>query len=107
MLQAFSDPTSRRILAACVARARSVKEISEETDIPLASAYRHVNDLVAQGILFRSRSAISDEGRRYDLYRSRIRRATLEMTPEGVAVNWEVNEEVEERLERLWKELRY
>lgn len=106
ILSAFSDPTARKILTTCVREPLSVKEISGATGIPLGSAYRHVNSLVESGLLLRARSAISEEGKRYELYRSRIRQVTVQVTEDGVEVSWEVDEEVEERIERMWKELR-
>lgn len=104
--EALSDPSLRQVVVVCSDEERSVKEISEAADIPLASTYRYVRELVDDGILVRTRSAISPEGKRYDLYRSRIRRAVLEVDADGVDVNWSVNEEVERRLARLWDELR-
>lgn len=106
VIEALSDESLREVVVSCTETERSVKEISEVTDIPLASAYRYVRNLVDDGILVRSRSAISPDGKRYDLYRSRVRRAVLEVSPDGVNVAWYANEEVEERLARLWDELR-
>lgn len=105
--EALSDPSARLVLAACVTEPRSVKDISEASGIPLASAYRHVRGLVEGGLLVRARSAISPDGKRYDLYRSRLRSGTLTVTDEGVDVDWAVNGEVEERLERLRKDMPY
>lgn len=107
VIEALSDASARLVLAACADEARSVKDISEASGIPLASAYRHVRGLVESGLLVRARSAISPDGKRYDMYRSRIREAALHLTREGVAVDWEVNPEVEARIERLWKEKGY
>lgn len=104
ILEALADASSRRILSVCAEEARSVKDISEETGIPLASTYRHVRSLVEGGLLVRSRSAISEDGKRYDLFRSRVHDARMELTPEGIDVHWQLNQDVEERIERLWKE---
>lgn len=106
VIEALSDDAVREVVVSCTDTERSVKEISEVTGIPLASTYRYVRNLVDDGILVRSRSAISPDGKRYDLYRSRVRRAVLEVSPDGVNVSWYANEEVEERLARLWDELR-
>ncbi|MBI4393081.1 MAG: winged helix-turn-helix transcriptional regulator [Euryarchaeota archaeon] len=103
---ALSDLYSRKVLAACVKVARPVKEISAATDMPLPTTYRHVNDLVAQGLLVVERSAMTEDGKRYELYRSRIRSARLEFDASGSRVVWEPNGPVEERLARMWASLR-
>lgn len=107
VLEALSDDSARQVIAACATDARSVKEISEVADIPLASTYRHVRSLVDSGILVRARSAISEDGKRFDLFRSRIHDASLSLTPDGIEVRWGVNDDVEERIERLRKDMRY
>lgn len=104
--EALADAYSRRVLAACVRKARAVKEISQETGLPLPTTYRHVNRLVEAGLLVVERSALTEDGKRYDLYRSRIRAARIELDSGGERVMWELNEPVEARLMGLWDTLR-
>jgi len=103
---ALADPQDRRILSACVRKPKAVKDISQETSLPLPSAYRHVNRLVEVGLLVVERSALTEDGKRYELYRSRIRSAVIAMDANGEKVTWEPNEPVEERLMSLWGSLR-
>jgi hypothetical protein len=65
-----------------------------------------VNHLVEEGLLLVERSAITPDGKRYELYRSRLRRARVEVDAAGVRVYWEPVEEIEERLARIWTSLR-
>lgn len=103
----MADAYARRILAVCVKKAKSVKDISQETGLPLPTTYRHVNRLHDGGLLVVERSALTHDGKRYDLYRSRLRSARIEMDAGGERVSWEPNEAVEERLSSIWESLRY
>lgn len=102
----MADSYARKVLAACVRKAKAVKELSDETGLPLATTYRHVHRLVEAGLLVVERSALTPDGKRYELYRARIRSARIELDPSGERVAWEPNEPVEERLMHLWGALR-
>ena len=104
--EALADPYARRVLAVCVRKARAVKEVSQETGLPLPTTYRQVNKLVELGLMVVERSALTPDGKKYDLYRSRVRAARIEMDAGGERVSWEPNEAVEERLASLWDTLR-
>lgn len=88
VLEILTDDASRKILAACMDDARAVKEISDQTGLPLSTTYRHVHDMVDQGVLECVRSAISPSGKRYDLYESRLSEAGLRLTSDGLDVQW-------------------
>lgn len=104
--EALADPYARRVLAACVRQARAVKDIAQSTGLPQATAYRHVGRLQEAGLLVLERSAMTQDGKRYDLYRSRLRVARIEMDASGERVTWEPNEATEERLASMWDSLR-
>lgn len=103
---ALSDEYERRILAVCVAQPKSVKEIERETQLPPATLYRHVNRLLRGGLLFIERSALTEDGKRYDLYRCGIRRARLEFDADGIRCTWEPVEGAAQKLARVWSSLR-
>ena len=104
--EALADPYARRVLAACVKAAKAVKDVSQDTGLPLPTTYRQVNRLVEAGLMVVERSALTPDGKKYDLYRSRIRSARIEMDAGGDRVSWEPNEAVEERLGNMWDSLR-
>lgn len=104
--ESLADPYARRVLAVCVRQARPVKDIAHETGLPLPTAYRHVNRLEEAGLLVVERSAMTPDGKRYELYRSRVKSARIEMDPSGERVTWEPNEATEERLANMWDSLR-
>lgn len=102
---ALSSKAARLILSRCIRRPIPAKELSEATGVPLASAYRTIHDLVEKGLLVVERSAMTPDGKAYDLYRSRLQEAALEMMPEQIRITWEVFEPVEDRLMNMWRRL--
>lgn len=104
--ESIADAYARRVLAVCVRQARAVKDIAHETGLPLPTAYRHVNKLVEVGLLLVERSAMTPDGKKYDLYRSRVKAARIELDAAGERVTWEPNEATEERLANMWDSLR-
>lgn len=104
--EALADPYARRVLAVCVKQARAVKDIAQETGLALPTAYRHVNRLEEAGLLVVERSAMTTDGKKYDLYRSRVKAAKIEMDATGERVTWQANEATEDRLASMWDSLR-
>lgn len=102
----LADPYARRVLAACVRQARAVKDIANETSLALPTAYRHVNRLEEAGLLVIERSAMTPDGKKYDLYRSRVKSARIELDGGGERVSWEPNEATEVRLANMWDSMR-
>lgn len=89
--QALVEPSARRVLMACVEVARSAKDVRAMTSLPLTTVYRQLHRLLDLGVLGIERSALTRDGRKYDLYRSRVRNAHLELDPSGERVRWEPN----------------
>lgn len=104
--RAISHEHERAIVAATVRRALSVREISEAAGLPLPTTYRHVALLAEAGLLVVERSAISEEGKRFEMYRSRLRFARIEVDENGQRVVWELNAPVEERIAQMWRSFR-
>lgn len=104
--EAITDPYARRVLAVCVKRPLAVKDIARETGLALPTTYRHVHKLEEAGLLVVERSAMTPDGKKYDLYRSRVKAARIEVDASGERVTWEPNEATEERLANMWDSLR-
>ncbi len=101
----LASRTSRRILAACIRRPLPVKSISDEAEIPLATTYRHVAQMVSDGMLVVERSAMTPDGKPYDLYRSVIRLGRVEVGPDRVKISWELNAAIEDKIMQMWNQL--
>lgn len=104
--EAVSDPAERAILSLTIGAAKSPKDLSDEARIPLASTYRHINKLLERGLLIVDRGAITPDGKRVELYRSRVTFARLDVVAGQIDVAWKLDEAVEDRLVRVWNQLR-
>lgn len=71
-LNAISDEYSRRLLDAIMDIPKSSLEISHEAQIPLRTVYRKIQTLHDSNLLKVS-GAITDDGKKYLLYKSKIR----------------------------------
>lgn len=73
VLLALSDDYSKKILNYTIEQPRSVIDIVKALDIPMTTAYRRVNSLTEQKILKVTGSIVTDDGKKYFLYKSRIK----------------------------------
>lgn len=65
----------------CATRSpKSAQELSDELDIPIATCYRRIDDLLECGLLTEDGSHISDDGRRTTIYRRTVDRITVELS---------------------------
>lgn len=106
VLDALGDHHSRAVLAACIDAPRSVKDICQAAGLPLATTYRQVHRLMELGLLLIERSAMTPEGKKYDLFRSRIAEAHLDLVSGHEQVRWVANDATEGRLSGLWDAVR-
>jgi predicted transcriptional regulator len=73
VLQALADEYSRTILTFIMDEPKSVIEISTECRIPMSTTYRRIHDLEEAGLVQVRGSIVNEDGKRYYLYRSRIK----------------------------------
>ena len=92
---ALSERNARRVLAGCVEEPRSAKELSVRLGMPLATVYRQIHRLLALALLVPERSVLTPDGKKVDLYRSRVLEAHLDVTNGVEEVRWRVNDAVE------------
>ncbi|HET6398688.1 MAG TPA: helix-turn-helix domain-containing protein [Candidatus Thermoplasmatota archaeon] len=104
--QAITSAHSRRILSLCVKQPLPVRTLVERSGIAQATLYRQVHTLVESGLLVVERSALTSDGKAYDLYRSRLRSARVGFEADKPEVSWEPNLPVEDRLLRMMGSLR-
>jgi len=70
LLGALADEEALRILASTIWKPKSVIELIRECNLPHTSAYRLVNELKDNGLLVAERLVLTDDGKKYALYRS-------------------------------------
>lgn len=73
VLKALADEYSRTILTSIMDKSKSVFEISAECSIPMSTTYRRIHDLEKVGLVHVTGSIIKEDGKKYFLYRSRIK----------------------------------
>ena len=77
ILNALLDEYSRKILDSTIDEAKSITDIMREQDIPMTSTYRRVKLLMDNKLVKVERSMVTDDGKRYFLYLSNIKDASI------------------------------
>ncbi len=83
LLDALGSQYSAEILAAAESPI-SAQELSDRMDVPIATCYRRIEDLVEAGLLRREGRELSDQGRRTNVYRRTVDELTVDFTETAV-----------------------
>lgn len=105
LLRAMADEYSLKILMALIDKADSVNNISRINDIPIATAYRRVSELQEAGLLVIERGVLTDDGKRYDLYRSAVRSMQISFRSGEIEIDVIPNKDAISKLESMWMSL--
>lgn len=85
VLAALADAQSRAILFSVIKQGKTAADLAEEHRIPLSSVYKKISELEELTLLKVERWVLSDSGKKYKIYRSRISRAEVSIRkPEPV-----------------------
>ena len=77
VIEELADAESRTIVFSIIKKGRTAAEIAEKYKIPLSSVYKKLTDLEELTLVEVERWLISDKGRRFKVYRSRISKADI------------------------------
>ena len=77
VIEALSDAESRTILFSIIRRGKTANDLSVSLHIPLSSVYKKLIDLEYLTLIEVEKYLISDKGRRFKIYRSRINKAEI------------------------------
>lgn len=77
VIAALADAESRAILFSIVKRGRTASDLSYSLKIPLSSVYKKLADLEELTLVRVERWDLSEKGRRFKVYRSRISKADI------------------------------
>lgn len=77
VIEALADTESRAILFSIIKKGRTASDISEKCKIPLSSVYKKLSDLEDLTLIEIEKWLISDKGRKFKIYRSRISKADI------------------------------
>jgi predicted ArsR family transcriptional regulator len=87
VIEALADSESRAILFSIVKKGNTAAELSDKLKIPLSSVYKKLSDLEELTLIEVEKWMLSDKGRKYKVYRSRIKQAEIAIKkPEPVLI---------------------
>jgi len=87
VIEALADSESRAILFSIVKKGNTAAELSDKLKIPLSSVYKKLSDLEELTLIEVEKWMLSDKGRKYKVYRSRIKHAEISIKkPEPVLI---------------------
>lgn len=90
ILEVMSDKYCRAIIENTMEKPKSAMEISAETKIPISTVYRRLQTLHDNKLLGISGS-ISDDGKKYFLYRSKVKAIATSFNGSNIEIEIEPN----------------
>jgi predicted transcriptional regulator len=85
VLEALADAQSRTILFSIIKQGKTAQDLSERYRIPLSSVYKKISDLDNIALIKIEKWVLSESGKKFKVYRSRISRAEISIKkPEPV-----------------------
>ena len=87
VIEALADSESRAILFSIVKKGNTASELSVKLKIPLSSVYKKLADLEELTLIEIEKWMLSDKGRKFKIYRSRVKQAEIYIKkPEPVLI---------------------
>ena len=77
VLEALANAQSRAILFSIIKNGKTAIELSEKYRIPLSSVYKKISDLENLTLVRVEKWALSDSGKKFKVYKSRISKAEI------------------------------
>ena len=77
VIEALADAESRTILFSLIRRGKTASNLSESLKIPLSSVYKKISDLENLTLIKVEKTILSEKGRRFKVYQSRINKAEI------------------------------
>ena len=77
VIEALADAESRAIIFSIIRRGKTASALSDSLKIPLSSVYKKLSDLEDLTLIKVEKTILSEKGRRFKVYRSRINKAEI------------------------------
>ena len=77
VIEMLADAESRAILFSIIRKGKTASQLSEKHKIPLSSVYKKISELEKLTLIKVDSWEISNKGRRYKVYKSRIKNAEI------------------------------
>ena len=77
VIEALADAESRTIIFSIIRKGKTANELSTTLKIPLSSVYKKLTDLENLTLIEIEKTVLSDKGKRFKIYKSRINKAEI------------------------------
>lgn len=77
VVEALADAESRAIIFSIIRKGKTASDLSVSLKIPLSSVYKKLTDLENLTLIKVEKTILSEKGRRFKIYRSRIGKAQI------------------------------
>ena len=77
VILALADAESRAIIFSIIRKGKTASNLSESLKIPLSSVYKKLADLEDLTLIEIEKTILSENGRRFKIYKSRINKAEI------------------------------
>ncbi len=77
VIEALADAESRTIIFSIIRKGKTANELSTTLKIPLSSVYKKLTDLQDLTLIEIEKTVLSERGKRFKVYRSRINKAEI------------------------------
>ena len=87
VIEMLADAESRAILFSIIKKGKTASELSEKHKIPLSSVYKKISDLEELTLIKIDSWRISEKGRKFKIYKSRIKNAEISIKKPEATLN--------------------
>ena len=77
VIESLADAESRAIIFSIIRKGKTATELSTGLKIPLSSVYKKLTDLENLTLIEIEKTVLSDKGKRFKIYKSRINKAEI------------------------------
>ena len=77
VIEALADAESRAIIFSIIRKGKTASHLSDSLKIPLSSVYKKLTDLENLTLIEIEKTVLSDKGKRFKIYKSRINKAEI------------------------------
>ena len=91
VLKALADAQSRAIVFSIIKEGKTAAKLAEQHRIPLSSVYKKISELEELSLIKVEKWILSDDGKKFKLYKSRISKADVSIRKPEPVINLSPN----------------
>ncbi len=91
IIESLADAESRAILFSTIKKGKTVTDLSYTLKIPLSSVYKKLSELEELSLIQVEKWTLSDKGRKFKVYKSRISKADITTKKSEPSINLVAN----------------